>query len=161
MKYMGTLIAVKDIEKAKRFYHDILGLKVVGDFGANVLLTGGIFLQTAETWKNFIHKQDEEILFKNNAIELYFEENDIDLFMKRLEDFNNISYVHPLIEHRWGQRAVRFYDLDNHIIEVAENIDMVVQRFINSGLSIEETAVRMDVSVDYVKLSLAHPKDKD
>lgn len=158
MKYKGTLIAVKDIEKAKQFYHNILGLKVVDDFGANVVLTGGIFLQTAETWKNFIHKQDNEILFENNAVELYFEENDIDLFIKKLEAFYNISYIHPLIEHSWGQRAVRFYDLDNHIIEVAENIDMVVQRFINSGLSIEETAARMDVPVDYIKSSLAHQR---
>ena len=35
MKYTGTLIAVKDIEKSKQFYHDVLGLDVVADFGAN------------------------------------------------------------------------------------------------------------------------------
>jgi len=31
---------------------------------------------------------------------------------------------------------------------------MVVRRFLNSGLSIEETAIRMDVPVDYVKSCL-------
>ena len=39
MKYAGTLIAVKDIEKSKLFYHDVLGLDVVSDFGENVTLT--------------------------------------------------------------------------------------------------------------------------
>lgn len=60
----------------------------------------------------------------------------------------------PIVEHSWGQRVVRFYDPDKHIIEVGENIIMVVRRFLNSGLSIEETSIRMDVPVDYVKSCL-------
>jgi hypothetical protein len=57
-------------------------------------------------------------------------------------------------EHSWGQRVVRFYDPDKHMIEVKENMMMVVQRFIDIGLSLEDTAVRMDVPVDYVKSCL-------
>lgn len=59
-----------------------------------------------------------------------------------------------MVEHSWGQRVVRFYDPDKHIIEVGENIVMVVKGFLNSGLSIEETAIRMDVSVDYIESCL-------
>ena len=40
MNYVCTLISVKDIEKSKRFYHDVLGLEVLQDLGANVALTG-------------------------------------------------------------------------------------------------------------------------
>ena len=65
MKYTGTLIAVNDIEKSKQFYHDVLGLDVVADFGANVTLTGGVVLQTLETWQSFIHTDD--VTLKNNA----------------------------------------------------------------------------------------------
>ncbi|AHF06005.1 VOC family protein [Desulfitobacterium metallireducens] len=155
MKYTCTLIAVRNIEKAMQFYHDVLGLEVVADFGANVTLTGGIALQTIDTWKDFIHKQDEEIVFKNNVCELYFEEDDIESFAEKLKNIKSIEYVHPLFEHSWGQRVVRFYDLDKHVIEVGENTIMVVKRFINTGLSIEETAIRMDVSVDYVRSCLA------
>ena len=61
MKYKGTLIAVKDIEKSKIFYNSVLGLDVVMDAGANVELTGGVFLQTVDTWVNFIRKSDSEI----------------------------------------------------------------------------------------------------
>ena len=85
----------------------------------------------------------------NNAGELYFEEDDMDAFVNHLKSFV-ISYVHELFEHRWGQRVVRFYDPDKHIIEVGEKLDAVVQRFIDSGLSAEETAVRMDIPVDFV-----------
>jgi catechol 2,3-dioxygenase-like lactoylglutathione lyase family enzyme len=155
MKYTCTLIVVRDMEKAKQFYHDVLGLDVVADFGANVTLTGGIALQTVDTWQGFIHKRDEEIAFGNNACELYFEEDDIDTFAAKLNSIKNIEYVHPLFEHAWGQRVVRFYDPDRHIIEVGENMNMVVRRFADAGLSAEETAARMDVPVDYVRACLA------
>ena len=46
LKYISTLIAVADMEKSKQFYHDVLGLEVVADFGDNVTLDGGIALQT-------------------------------------------------------------------------------------------------------------------
>jgi catechol 2,3-dioxygenase-like lactoylglutathione lyase family enzyme len=154
MKYTCTLIAVRDMEKSKQFYHDVLGLNIVADFGANITLTGGIALQTVDSWKGFIRKQDEEIAFGNNTCELYFEEDDMDTFAAKLKSIKNIEYIHPLFEHSWGQRVVRFYDPDKHMIEVGENMLMVVQRFLDTGLSIEETAVRMDVPVDYVKSCL-------
>ena len=154
MKFTSTLIAVSDLEKSKKFYHDVLGLDIIADFGANVTLTGGVVLQTLETWKKFINKDEEQIIFKNNSMELYFEEDDIDKFIEKLNKFKDIVFVHELIEHSWGQRVVRFYDLDMHVIEVGENIKMVVKRFIQSGLSIEETAVRMDVSVEFINSCL-------
>ncbi len=119
-------------------------------------MTGGIQLQTVSSWKGFIHKEDEEIIFRNNACELYFEEDDIDSFYAKLNRVKNIEYVHPLFEHSWGQRVVRFYDLDEHMIEVGENITMVVNRFIDTGLSITETAARMDVPVEYVRSCLEY-----
>jgi len=142
------------MEKSKRFYYEVLGLEVIIDFGANVTLTGGIALQTKDTWSAFINKNDNEIIFGGNAAELYFEEDDFDRFIEKINDIKGISYVHTAIEHSWGQRVIRFYDPDKHIIEVGENIVMVVRRFINSGLSVEETSVRMDVPVDYVKSCL-------
>jgi catechol 2,3-dioxygenase-like lactoylglutathione lyase family enzyme len=154
MKFICPLIAVKHIDRSKQFYHDVLGLEVIVDFGANVTLTGGIALQTADTWKEFIHKQDEEIIFKNNACELYFEEDDIDAFVTKIKSLKNIEFVHPLFKHPWGQRVVRFYDLDKHIIEVGENMNLVVRRFIAGGLSVEATAARMNVPVDYVRSCL-------
>jgi len=151
MKFSNALIVVSNKEKSKRFYYEVLGLEVVNDFGANVTLTGGIALQTKDTWLTFIHKKDSEIIFGGNVAELYFEENDFDGFIQKMNDFEGINYVHTVVEHSWGQRVVRFYDPDKHIVEVGENIVMVVRRFLNSGLSIEDTAIRMDVPVDYVK----------
>lgn len=151
MDYQGTLIAVKDIEKAKDFYLSVFGLKVMVDAGVHVQLTGGVSLQTTGSWADFIYKKESDIILENNASELYFESDDIDVFLDLLEKREDIVYLHPVIEHSWGQRAVRFHDLDKHIIEVAEKISMVVKRFIDSGLTIEETAERTDVEPQYIK----------
>ena len=151
MKYNGVLIAVSDMEYSRRFYREVLGLKVVEDFGANVTLEGGIFLQTLDTWKTFI--QTDRVVLPNHAGELYFEEEDIEGFCGRLAS-HNVRYVHPLFEHRWGQRVVRFYDPDGHVIEVGERLDVVVRRFFEGGLSAAETAARMDVPLGMVLSAL-------
>ena len=151
MKLEGTLIAVQDMARSKRFYHDVLGLDVVTDFGSNVTLDGGVVLQTLDTWKSFI--RTDNVVLPNNAGELYFEEDDIDGFAKHLDSFE-IRFVHTLFEHPWGQRVIRFYDPDGHVIEVGEKMDAVIRRFMNQGLSVEETATRMDVPLDFVQSCL-------
>nr|WP_300095651.1 VOC family protein [Sedimentibacter sp.] len=151
MKFKSPLLVVNDIEKSKKFYKDVLGLRVILDFGANVTLTGGVSLQTKESWKNFIQKKDDEIYFGGNDAELCFEEDNFNSFIEKLNDLNFIEYVHPVIEHSWGQKVVRFYDLDKHIIEVGENMNAVCKRFLASGLTAEETAKKMDVPVSYVQ----------
>ena len=150
MKFKNPLLVVSDLEKSKTFYKEILGLRIIMDFGANVTLTGGIALQTKETWLEFIQAENEEIIWGNKATELYFEEDDFNSFIQKLNSFSHIDYVHPPIEHRWGQRVVRLYDPDKHIIEIGENLKSVCQRFLNNGLTKDEIAIRMDIPLKMV-----------
>lgn len=148
MKLKNTLLVVRDIDKTVEFYKKVFGLRVITDFGANKTLTGGLVLQTEETFKDFIGT--DEISFGGNDFEIYFEEDDFDGFIKRLNDCD-IEYVHPVKEHSWGQRVVRIYDPDKHIVEIGENIKTVCKRFLESGMTEQEVAVRMDVPVKFVK----------
>ncbi len=150
MKFKNPLLVVSDMEQSKKFYKDVLGLCVIMDFGANVTLTGGVCLQTKETWQEFIYAKEDEIIFGGKNAELYFEEDDFDAFAEKLKMMDGIVYVHPVFEHRWGQRVMRFYDPDRHIIEVGENMKMVCRRFLDSGMTEEEVAVRMDVPLKFV-----------
>ena len=154
MEYKTPLLAVTDIDRTVAFYEKVLGLQVITDFGANKMLTGGICLQTLETWREFIGT--DEVSFGGNQAELYFEEENFDAFAERLRTFD-IAYVHPVQEHAWGQRAVRFYDPDRHMIEVGEAMKTVCKRFLDSGLTPEQTAVRMDVPLDYVNACMREP----
>ena len=147
MKFMNTLLAVSDMERSVSFYKTVLGLDKIADFGANVTLTGGVALQTQETWAQFI--ETDALTWNGKVSELYFEEDDFDTFAERLRG-QDIRYVHPVKEHAWGQRVVRFYDPDGHIIEVGENIQSVCRRFADSGMTPEQIAVRMDVPPEAV-----------
>ena len=93
------------------------------------------------------------VAFGGNDAELYFEEDRFDGFVRRLESLE-IQYIHPVKEHPWGQRVVRFYYPDRHILEVGENLAAVCRRFLDSGLTPEQTAERMDVSLEYVRKRL-------
>lgn len=151
MKMKNPLIVVKDMEKSKAFYRDVLGLRVISDLGANAVLTGGLALQSEESWKDFISK---ELSFGGNDSEIYFEEDNFDDFAERLEKVSGIEYVHSVKEHKWGQRVVRFYDPDKHIIEVGENMKFVCKRFADTGMTNKEIAERMDVPVKMVNTYL-------
>ena len=117
MKLRNVLIVVKDIEKSKKFYHDLSGLDTILDNDGNAILTEGLVLQDEKIWKSFLEK---EVIPENNACELYFEERNIEAFTEKLEKlYPETKYVTRLMTYSWGQKVIRFYDLDGNLIEVA------------------------------------------
>lgn len=116
MKLKNVLIVVKDIEQSKKFYHDMFGLEVVLEQDGNVILTEGLVLQDEEIWKTTLGR---DILVESNSCELYFEGRNLEVFVQRLETlYPTMQYVTRMTTHSWGQKVVRFYDLDGNLIEV-------------------------------------------
>ena len=116
MRLKNILIVVKDIEKSRKFYNDLFGIELVHDNDGNMILTEGLVLQDEKIWKSFLGR---DIIPKSNSCELYFEEQDIESFVEKLERlYPNVEYVNRLMTHSWGQRVIRFYDLDGNLIEV-------------------------------------------
>ncbi|MEW3584776.1 glyoxalase, partial [[Clostridium] symbiosum] len=98
----------------------------------------------------------EKVLKKSNNAEIVFEEQDFDGFLNKLKEYPDIEYLGEVLEHSWGQRVIRFYDLDGPIIEVGEDMKMVIKRFLASGMNMEEIAVKMDASVEDLMKLLNH-----
>jgi len=116
MRLKNILIVVKDIEKSRKFYHDLFDIELVHDNDGNMILTEGLVLQDEKIWESFLGR---DIIPKSNSCELYFEEQDIESFVEKLERlYPNVEYVNCLMTHSWGQRVIRFYDLDGNLIEV-------------------------------------------
>lgn len=116
MKLKNILIVVKDIERSRQFYHDLFGLDRIVDNEGNMILMDGLVLQDEKIWREFLGKG---IIPRNNACELYFEENDLEAFVEKLERlYSDVEYVNRLMTYSWGQEMVRFYDLDGNLIEV-------------------------------------------
>ena len=116
MKLKNILIVVEDIEKSKKFYHDLFQLDVILNQDGNVILTEGLVLQQKDIWKRFLGKK---ITVESNSCELYFEEPNLEGFVEKLDRLHpSVQYVNRLMTHSWGQKVVRFYDLDGNLIEV-------------------------------------------
>lgn len=116
MKLKNILLVVKDIEKSKQFYHNLFGLDTILDNDGNMILTEGLVLQDEKIWRSFLGR---DVIQKSNSCELYFEEPNIEAFIEKLEkQYPSIQYVNRLMTHSWGQKVIRFYDLDGNLIEV-------------------------------------------
>ena len=126
MKLKNILIVVKDIEKSKQFYHDLFGLEMILDNDGNMILTEGLVLQDEKIWGAFLGK---DIIRKSNSCELYFEEKEIEAFAEKLENYQEpITYVNRLMTHDWGQKVIRFYDPDGHLIEVGTPMPQINEK---------------------------------
>lgn len=149
MKLKNVLLVVQDIEKSKSFYRDLFGLDVVRDFGDNVILTEGLVLQEQTVWESALGKN---VVTGGNDGELYFEENDMEGFLKKLKSGDyGIDYVNQITERDWGQQVVRIHDPDYHILEIGEAMEHVVRRLRNTGMSPEQVAEKTRLPLPQVR----------
>ena len=85
-----------------------------------------------------------------NRLELYFESEHI------IEDYETLKaagviFLHEIHEEIWGQRTIRFFDPDKHLIEIGESMYQFVKRFYIQGLSIEQVSERTFIPIGEVK----------
>ena len=111
MRLRNILIVVKDIEKSKKFYHDLFGLDIILDNDENVILTEGLVLQDEKVWKDVTGK---EVVPENNSCELYFEERNIEAFTEKLEKLYPEITASTVIAWRrnipYAQAVLKFID---------------------------------------------------
>jgi catechol 2,3-dioxygenase-like lactoylglutathione lyase family enzyme len=133
-----ALLAVKDVEVSKRFYETLFDQTVVLDLGKNVTFSGGFGIQ--EDFARLTGIEPDAVVWKPGNMELYFEVDDFDAFLHRLDSYPGVKYVHPPLKHEWQQRVVRIYDPDDHMIEIGESMAVIAGRYLDEGYSVEETS---------------------
>jgi catechol 2,3-dioxygenase-like lactoylglutathione lyase family enzyme/RimJ/RimL family protein N-acetyltransferase len=158
IKFISSILFVEDIKISRQFYEGVLGQTVDIDFGVNVSYTSGFSLwQRDHAWGViFGAKQPGSNPACQPEVELGFETAHIDEAIRCL-DAAGVKYEHPLIEQPWGQRTVRFYDPDQHLIELGELMSVVIARFLSQGLSIEQAAQRTGMPLEIVRQTAADP----
>lgn len=62
MRLKNVLIIVTDIDKSKRFYHDIFGLEVVLDNNETVILTEGLVYSRKKSGRIFEKEVKQKIM---------------------------------------------------------------------------------------------------
>lgn len=71
-----------NIEESIHFYNELFGLNVISRQEGNVIMSEGLVLQDAGIWQESISIQT---IPYNNRTELYFEDNDVESVVKKLE----------------------------------------------------------------------------
>lgn len=139
LRFRLPLIAVRDIERSKRFYCGLFGQEIVLDFGENVTFSGGFAIQA--DFGRITGAAEESTGRRTNNMELYFETDDIEAFVRKLEAWpETVEYLHGIRTHDWQQRVIRIYDPDGHLLEIGEDINFVIRRCLSEGRTPEETA---------------------
>jgi catechol 2,3-dioxygenase-like lactoylglutathione lyase family enzyme len=161
LKNCSAALFVKDIETSKDFYIGILGMSIDLDFGKNVIFNNGFAIW--EIQNNHIIPAtlglDKISDPKVNRFELYFETENLSEIYKRLKN-KNVEFLHEIHEEPWGQMTVRFFDPDNHLIEIGESMRQFVCRFYNQGLTIEQVSKRTSVPVEVIKKLIGENQTK-
>lgn len=118
MRLKNILMVVSDMERSLMFYKELFSLEAIRQFEGNVILTQGLVLQERAGWEKLTGKA---VSFGGCDSELYFETGDLEMFQQKLDNSGlEIQYMCRLTTYEWGQKAIRFYDPDGHLIEVGE-----------------------------------------
>jgi hypothetical protein len=152
MAFLSSIIVVEDVARSRQLYEGILHMKVTADFGIyNVGFEGGLSLYRKEFFQELIG--DRVDLGRHHNVVLYFEVADLDELEGTLAG-NGFEFLHRIREQPWKQRTFRLYDYDNHILEIAERMDLVIGRLQQEGKPVEEIARLTGYSADQVLLEL-------
>lgn len=147
MIFHSTVLFVADIEVSKAFYIKLLKFCIEHDFGKNVILNNGLTLW--EISPDHIISKRLETKNKSNRLELYFEDENIDKVYETLKD-SGIRFLHAVNEEPWGQQTIRFFDPDNHLIEIGEPLDVFVNNMHTKGLSPTQISSKTGIPIEKV-----------
>lgn len=106
VKFEGGLICVKDIQRSRRLYEELLGQTMLEDFGENIVYLG-FALQEKTCWASFLDVAPVDIKAGRYDHELYFETEDLDGFIEKMKAYD-VKIYQPIQVSSWGQRMIRF-----------------------------------------------------
>lgn len=147
MKFICPLLVVTDINRSRDFYENILGQKVKYDYGESITFLGDFAIHLKSHYKGLIGNR--RVISGGNNFELYFEQDDIEVIVSRLKEYN-VTFIHEIKEQPWRQRVVRFYDPDKYIVEVGESLSFLAKRLKNEGMADEQIAKTIDMPIGFV-----------
>ena len=148
LKYIGPIIVVDDMAPARYFYEHLLGQKVKYDFGVNVAFEGDFAIHLRSHFQSLLGDVTQyPVAKKAHNGDWCFETDDIETLYQRLAQAA-VEFIHVIQEQPWGQRVMRLYDPDGHIVEIGETMEAVVVRFHKLGWSIERIREKTGMPVN-------------
>ena len=151
LKFVSPLIVVEDMARSRQFYEQLLEQKVKFDFGVDVAFEGDFTIHLKSHFQSLLGDATRyPITPKAHNGELYFDTDEIELIYQRLQAAG-VEFIEGIQEQPWGQRAMRLYDPDGHILEIGEPMEITVQRFYRKGWSIDRIAEKTGMPPEFIE----------
>ncbi len=155
LKFIAPLILVEDINRSRAFYEQILGQMVKFDFGEDVQFEGDFSIHQREHFQSLLGDEPAyPVTRKANWGEFYFETDEIEAVEQRLREAG-VEFIHPVREQPWGERVLRVYDPDGHILEIGESLESAARRFHRDSQTIEWIMEKIGMPRDFVEQAVS------
>jgi lactoylglutathione lyase len=119
-----VILYVDSLEKTKRFYGELLGLKLRNEVGSYIEYDTGstiLSMNTRVDGREVTQLPIPDGVQKNNTFELGFVTPDVEGMIERLRQANVPILLEPT-EKPWGQKVAYVEDPDGHYIEICTPI---------------------------------------
>ncbi len=126
--HYSTIVFVKDIQKSRDFYHGVLGLNILEEHPTIIFFERHFVIHDAQAIHNTIFKHESKQHAQNQGTKnflVYFETDNILKAFEKIQANGN-EIIHGIEKQEWGQHVFRFYDYDNHVVEVGEPFDLEI-----------------------------------
>lgn len=102
MGFVNPIPFVSDIERSKAFYGELLGLKILNDFGSFVLFETGFAIHDGKSLEQTVWRKSSEASepYGRRNILLYFEHEDVDAAFEAIAP--HVNLIHPVEKQEWG-----------------------------------------------------------
>ena len=152
--YHSVVLMCKDLQVSRDFYQNVFGLKIELEIDGLVTFTEGISLWQQSIASQLLYNgEDLSSPPKKPGQELYFETDDIDKFAAEILS-KSVCLLHPVQLTPWQQHTIRFFDPDEHLIEVGESMEEVIRRINREGHTADQIAEMTFMPVDIVRAVL-------
>lgn len=124
MKMGYVILYVADLEKTKRFYGELLGLKLRNEFGTYIEYETGntvLSMNTRESGREITKLPIPDGVKNEHTFELGFVTEDVRRAVQRLRAAGVPILLEPT-EKPWGQIVAYAQDPDGHYIEICTPI---------------------------------------
>ncbi len=150
VQYHSVVLFVENIESAKQFYCEFLALPIEMDMGKNVMLKGGITLWEISGDNIILKKLGNDNITSGNRSELYFETNNLDEVRENIRKYG-YRELHGIHEEPWGQKTIRFFDCDQNIVEIGEELKTFLSRMVKEGWEINDLCSKTGMKINDIE----------
>jgi catechol 2,3-dioxygenase-like lactoylglutathione lyase family enzyme len=113
----SSILLTKDMERAIRFYRDVMGLELQKQFETVAFFQDGLVIHDDAVYLGYIGGSDPSA--RGFRAVYYYIASDIDEMYRSLEE-KKVDFIHGLEAQSWGEKCVRFYDPDGNVIEIGD-----------------------------------------